>query len=521
MARWGRTVNRGIVVPRDRDGEFTASRHARRRPRPSRPGPERPPRGRRRRLARTTCRPNPPADGDDVGTQGDGAAPRLRGAGPAPRPARGDPRRPPRPPGLSPPPVGGLRQDDRVSETPADPAAQTPADAVPDDARHEWQSLAEEARSHQFAYYVKDAPTISDARVRRADAPAGGARGARYPSLRTPDSPTQKVGGARLDRRSPPVEHLERMLSLDNAFSAEELAAWAARVERDAGVSGAGTTCASSRSTGSRSTCSTRTAGWSGPLTRGDGRTGEDVTPNVRTIDGVPHRARRGDEHPVPELVEVRGEVFLPVEAFGELNAAMVEAGQAAVRQPAQRRGRVAAAEGPAGHRAPAPLAHGRATASAPGAGFDAARAVRGLRPRWRPGACRSATGCRVVPDLGEVAGVHRRTTASTGTTSSTRSTASWSRSTRSRCSAGSARPAARAALGDRLQVPARGGQHQAARHPGQRRAHRPGHAVRRHGAGQGRRLDRRDGHPAQRPRGGPQGRAASATPWCCARPAT
>ena len=79
--------------------------------------------------------------------------------------------------------------------------------------------------------------------------------------------------------------------------------------------------------------------------------TGEDVTLNVRTIDGVPTQLVGED---VPALLEVRGEVFLPHAAFEQINAGLVADGKAAVRQPAQRRGRIAAAEGPADHRRPA-----------------------------------------------------------------------------------------------------------------------------------------------------------------------
>jgi hypothetical protein len=121
-----------------------------------------------------------------------------------------------------------------VSETPTDPAALRPSDVVPDDVRHEWTTLAEEARAHQFAYHVKDAPTISDGEydtlMRRLNAIEDA-----HPGLRTPDSPTQQVGGAVFSTDFAAVDHLERMLSLDNAFSPEELTAWAARVEREAG----------------------------------------------------------------------------------------------------------------------------------------------------------------------------------------------------------------------------------------------------------------------------------------------
>ncbi len=216
-----------------------------------------------------------------------------------------------------------------MSETPADPAAQTPADAVPDDARHEWQSLAEEARSHQFAYHVKDAPTISDGEYDALMARLNALEEA-HPSLRTPDSPTQQVGGAVFSTEFTAVDHLERMLSLDNAFSAEELAAWAARVERDAGGAVLHYLC-ELKIDGLAVNLLYEDGRLTRALTRGDGRTGEDVTLNVRTVDGVPTELH-GDD--VPELVEIRGEVFFPIEAFGELNAGLVEAGKPPFANP-------------------------------------------------------------------------------------------------------------------------------------------------------------------------------------------
>ena len=155
--------------------------------------------------------------------------------------------------------------------------ADEPAVATPE-AREEHRALAEQIEDARWRYYVLDDPTLSDAdfdqRMRRLEALEE-----EFPELRTPDSPTQKVGGA-VSTEFTAVDHLEPMMSLDNAFSYEELERWRARLARD-GVERARRCSASSRSTGWRSTCSTRTAGWSAPLTRGDGRTGEDVTPNV------------------------------------------------------------------------------------------------------------------------------------------------------------------------------------------------------------------------------------------------
>ena len=203
---------------------------------------------------------------------------------------------------------------------------------VPDDVRHEWTDLAEQVRAHQFSYHVKDAPTISDgeydALIRRLSALED-----QHAELRTPDSPTQQVGAA-FSTDFAAVDHLERMFSLDNAFSAQELAAWAARVERDTASEGG--------STAYHFLCELKIDGLAINLlfergrlvraaTRGDGRTGEDVTNNVRTIEGIPHQLA-GSDH--PQSIEIRGEVFFPVAAFAELNAALVEAGKAPFANP-------------------------------------------------------------------------------------------------------------------------------------------------------------------------------------------
>ena len=209
-------------------------------------------------------------------------------------------------------------------------ATGTEVEVAPPDARSEHLETAEKVEEARWRYYIKDAPTVSDAEfdtmMRRLEELEG-----RYPELRTPDSPTQKVGGA-VSTMFTPVDHLEQMMSLDNAFSAGELASWKARLDRE-GVIGA------------EFLCELKVDGLAINLrydhgrlvlaaTRGDGRTGEDVTPNVRTIGNIPSRLRGTDDYPVPVRVEVRGEVFLPVEAFGQLNESMVEAGKAPFSNP-------------------------------------------------------------------------------------------------------------------------------------------------------------------------------------------
>jgi DNA ligase (NAD+) len=199
----------------------------------------------------------------------------------------------------------------------------------PPDASARHAELSDELRQHQYRYYVLDSPTISDAEFDALLRELAAVE-ERYPSLRTPDSPTQTVGGT-FSTLFTPVQHAERMMSLDNAFDDAELAAWAARVERDAGgrvpylcelkVDGLAINLTYERGRLVRA------------ATRGDGRTGEDVTGNVRTIHEVPDRlAPDGAE--VPELLEVRGEVYFPIAAFADLNASLVEQGKAPFANP-------------------------------------------------------------------------------------------------------------------------------------------------------------------------------------------
>jgi DNA ligase (NAD+) len=199
--------------------------------------------------------------------------------------------------------------------------------AATEQAREEHARLAQELDENAYRYYVLDAPTASDAEydalMRRLQELED-----EFPELRTPSSPTQRVAGT-YSTLFTAVDHLERMLSLDNVFSTEEMAAWAQRVERDAG-------------TVPDYLCELKVDGLAvnllyengrlvRGLTRGDGRTGEDVTPNIRTIAAIPDRLQGQD---VPRVLEVRGEVFFPVARFEQLNAALVEAGKVPYANP-------------------------------------------------------------------------------------------------------------------------------------------------------------------------------------------
>jgi DNA ligase (NAD+) len=148
-----------------------------------------------------------------------------------------------------------------------------------------------------------------------------------YPDLRTPDSPTQTVHGT-VSTLFTPVEHLERLLSLDNVFTDEDLGGWADRVTR---LGGAGPYLCELKIDGLAIDLIYRDGALVKAATRGDGRTGEDVTPNIRTISSIPSRLK-GSGHPA--VLEVRGEVFMPVEAFENLNESLLDAGKPAFANP-------------------------------------------------------------------------------------------------------------------------------------------------------------------------------------------
>ena len=193
-------------------------------------------------------------------------------------------------------------------------------------ARQRHAALAQEVEDLAYRYYVLAQPTASDADYDAKMAELN-ALEERWPDLRTPDSPTQKVMES-LSTDFSAVTHLERMLSLDNVFSDDEFTAWSNRATREVPVPAW--------------LCELKIDGLavdlvyeSGRLvraaTRGDGTTGEDVTLNVRTIDSVPSRLTGAA---VPDLLEVRGEVFLPAAAFADINARLVEDGRPPFANP-------------------------------------------------------------------------------------------------------------------------------------------------------------------------------------------
>ena len=195
-----------------------------------------------------------------------------------------------------------------------------------DQVRREMSELSEQIRDHQYRYYVQDKPIISDAEFDQLWQRLVKLEG-ENPELRDPHSPTLDVGGG-FATHFEQFDHKEKMMSLDNVFSDSELDAWFDRVAKE----------------GSKNTwlCEVKVDGLAinllyekgrltRALTRGNGTTGEDVTVNIKTIESIPQQLK-GDA--IPELVEIRGEVFFPIDKFNELNDSLEESGKSAFANP-------------------------------------------------------------------------------------------------------------------------------------------------------------------------------------------
>jgi DNA ligase (NAD+) len=200
------------------------------------------------------------------------------------------------------------------------------SEALSSQIRHKIQELSEAIKDHQFKYYVLDAPAITDAEFDKLWKELI-ALEAKHPQYKLPDSPTADVGGGfatHFDQH----DHIEKMMSLDNVFDADELDTWFDRIEK----------------TGAKNTwlCEVKVDGLAinllyekgrltRALTRGNGTTGEDVTLNIKTIKSVPTELTGKN---LPDTLEVRGEVFFPIKAFDELNDSLEEAGKARFANP-------------------------------------------------------------------------------------------------------------------------------------------------------------------------------------------
>ncbi|MFZ0046993.1 MAG: NAD-dependent DNA ligase LigA [Streptosporangiaceae bacterium] len=194
------------------------------------------------------------------------------------------------------------------------------------DPRERHAELAAELLEAQYRYHVLDSPLISDfsydemmRELERLEE--------QIPELRTPDSPSQRVG-AMISTDFTPAQHLRPLESLDNVFSQEGLDGWVARAER---LGGGGPYVCELKMDGLAVALVYRKGRLQRAATRGDGVTGEDVTPNVKTIAAVPSRLSGSGW---PDVLEVRGEVFLPVAAFEELNEKLTAAGKPPFANP-------------------------------------------------------------------------------------------------------------------------------------------------------------------------------------------
>jgi DNA ligase (NAD+) len=192
--------------------------------------------------------------------------------------------------------------------------------------RHKIQELSEAIKDHQFKYYVLDAPVITDAEFDKLWKELL-ALEAKYPQYKLADSPTSDVGGG-FATHFEQNDHIEKMMSLDNVFDEDDLHTWFDRIEK----------------TGAKNTwlCEVKVDGLAinllyekgrltRALTRGNGTTGEDVTLNIKTIKSVPMELSGKN---LPDVLEVRGEVFFPIKAFDELNDSLEEAGKPRFANP-------------------------------------------------------------------------------------------------------------------------------------------------------------------------------------------
>ena len=188
--------------------------------------------------------------------------------------------------------------------------------------RERVSELVDLINKHRAAYYQSNTSLVSDADYDKLMRELEQLE-AKYPELITGDSPTQTVGGEASSTFAP-VEHLERMMSLDNVFSPEELNSWLEKA-------GGGPFLCELKIDGLAINLRYEKGKLVSAATRGDGAVGEDVTRNVMTIKGIPHKLE-GKNH--PEVVEIRGEVFYSLADFAKLNQSLIDAGKAPFANP-------------------------------------------------------------------------------------------------------------------------------------------------------------------------------------------
>ena len=196
-------------------------------------------------------------------------------------------------------------------------------------ARQRHDELSRLVRDARYRYYVLSDLVMPDAEFDALMQELETIEAA-VPELRTPDSPTQQVG-APLDDAFPPFEHLEAMQSLDNAFSEEALRAWSERVRRGLPADAPVRWACELKIDGTAINCVYRNGVLAVGATRGSGAEGETVTQQLLTLDDVPYRLH--DDAP-PAVIEIRGEVYYPVERFNQMNAERIERGEPAFMNP-------------------------------------------------------------------------------------------------------------------------------------------------------------------------------------------
>jgi DNA ligase (NAD+) len=199
-----------------------------------------------------------------------------------------------------------------------------------EDASRRIEALRRAIVHHNRRYYQLDAPEISDAEYDGLMSELAALERA-FPDLATPDSPTRRVGAAPLDK-FPPFLHGAPMLSLANAFSEEEIRAFRDRIGRILGAAAEIPFVVEPKLDGVAVNLLYENGLFVKGATRGDGRTGEEVTANLRTIPALPLQMKNGARF--PERIEIRGEVYLSIEAFRSLNRRRAEAGEPSFANP-------------------------------------------------------------------------------------------------------------------------------------------------------------------------------------------
>lgn len=200
------------------------------------------------------------------------------------------------------------------------------SEAMSSQIRHKIQELSEAIKDHQFKYYVLDDPAISDAQFDKLWKELIELE-KKYPQYKLPDSPTSDVGGG-FATHFEQHDHIEKMMSLDNVFDADELDAWFDRIEK---IGAKNTWLCEVKVDGLAINLLYEKGRLTRALTRGNGTTGEDVTLNIKTIKSVPTELSGKN---LPDTLEVRGEVFFPIKAFDDLNDSLEEAGKSRFANP-------------------------------------------------------------------------------------------------------------------------------------------------------------------------------------------